>query len=314
MPEVQAPAGPTKDQFLAAVGVKETKEPPKEETPKEEPKTETPPEELEKTEPVAEEPDPDTEGSEYPKDKAGKEPEPEAVKPGTPDKALQKIQRRLSDVDTKLEKLLETKEEQGSLTAAQVAEARQLTEARDELKEMLEKDYEPDGYKLVGKRLLLAEAGRTSDQKRIEALEATVQEQRRDTFFAKESATKGVDCEAIWVKAVDDVTSEVSEDLTGVLGRTPTEAELTRAINQRATREYNARVANASKSVTAKATVTPAEAAAAAKKTTPTKAAGELPPVTPGGRTEGAGSHNNPKPLPPGHVTPAMFAAAVKRT
>jgi hypothetical protein len=144
------------------------------------------------------------------------EPTPEAKPaPGTPDKALQKVQQRESAVERKLDALLAVIEKQGQATPEQVAQAQQLqqqhADVKDDLAEILNQkpedmDFEAAGKGLhvVGKRLKALEEALESERREKQELKkslSTIQQDR--TWSAYESQYPGIDVRSEWQSVYD---------------------------------------------------------------------------------------------------------------
>ncbi len=147
--------------------------------------------------------------------------EPDEVKPGTPDKALQRMQQELGNVTRQLAALTEKKEAEGALSEADKAKVAKAQERLQKIRQFVgrpDRDDLPSEVDPVAETVLeLSE--RASDQDKVKAELADTQrrlqllENQRNWNTAREKYA-GLDIDAIWEKAQGDALETLGEEGT----------------------------------------------------------------------------------------------------
>jgi hypothetical protein len=168
------------------------------------------------------EPEPVAEATDAEPEATTEEPVAEEPRPGTPDKALQKVQQKESAIERKLDALLERLSNQTTPpTKEQVAQVKDLqqqhAEVKDELETLLEqKDADIDVFaasKQIAKSALETKRGvkTVADDvaaltKKIEALESENARQRQQSAWSDyEKSYPGVQVQTLWNETYADV-------------------------------------------------------------------------------------------------------------
>lgn len=151
---------------------------------------------LNGVEPKREAPKPETVEKAEPETPADSQEDP---KPGTPDKALQKVQQDLSAANRKLEELTAKVDRGESLTAK---DQKNLARARRTIDELSEGELDLIGDDDAGKKLVKA-ISETDDE--VASLRRELDEIRETQAWEREQAKyPGVDIRAVWGKALAD--------------------------------------------------------------------------------------------------------------
>lgn len=271
--------------------------------------TRTPPLEAKPPEPIPEpvkepekpveavkEPEPDKEADKAP------ESHDEPVD-ATPNKHVQKQDRRIANLEKSLETFSSTLDEirelikgQGkAATPAQVQQVAALADAKENLESQLDAlasgsetaDFVGADTTLAKEvKALKARLDSTETQLRAELSEKgqSLQEIQAERFWIKESKLPGcdaLDCPKIYEKALEDISvEEVTSDLRRILKAEPTTAQLTEEVDERASRLYYRRRDDAAKAQLAKAGE---KDKPIAPRSTPKPTAPHLPSPTPDG-------------------------------
>jgi len=191
--------------------------------------------------------------------------EPETPKPGTPDKALQKLQQDMAATQRSVEKLLEKANAGEPLTAKEQQQAADAARKLDQLRAKAQEKFDmfEDG---AGETLVSAVLETSDDISAVKSELAQVkqmlhQQQVEQTWKDETAKYPGVNVKEVWEKAWKESIETLGEDATE------------KSIYNLAMKQYTERATAATKSVAAK---TPAKPAL---KPAPT-------PITPqGGRT-----------------------------
>lgn len=195
-------------------------------------------------------------------------------KNGTPDVALQKAQQKLTSIGDRLDKVLEKIEARGTEpTPEEVKKLQSLKTEKGELEALIADGREADPFAdqpIIIKRQIESEKRYEEQQKRIDALEAS--QKWRDIG----DQYQGVDVKTLWEKATKDAADIVARKLERIpeLKAELTSAQALRMHWAEAMELFEARAADAHKSIKAKSGKAPEP---------PQTARTNRPSTTPGG-------------------------------